>query len=104
MIMNNEIPRRSFFSAAALSPLAWLGLRKKEPKDEPHPYPFYGMTHPYPFYDTWKKCAEAWEKTARLRDADADYWKGRALLYAKMMRLNAKEYAKEIHALRKETA
>ncbi len=47
-----------------LSPLALLGLRKSEPKDEPHPYPFYG---------TWKKCAEEWEKTARLRDKDAEH-------------------------------
>lgn len=68
--MNDETTRRTFFSLAALSPLACLGLRKQEPKDEPHPHPIYG---------TWKKCAEEWEKSARLRDKDADYWEGRAL-------------------------
>lgn len=62
--------RIEFILSAALSPLALFGIRRKEPKDEPHPYPFYG---------TWKKCAEEWEKTARLRDKDADYWQGRAL-------------------------
>ncbi len=31
--MNQELPRRSFFSALALAPLAWLGLRKK-PDDQ----------------------------------------------------------------------
>ena len=64
----NELPRRSFFSALAFAPLAWLGLRKPEPENESRPYPFYG---------TWKKCAEAWENTARLRDEVADRWRER---------------------------
>ena len=37
LIMLNEIPRRTFFSALsalALSPLAWLGLRKKQDKSQ----------------------------------------------------------------------
>lgn len=33
MKMNDEIPRRSFFSALACSPLVLLGLRKTEPDD-----------------------------------------------------------------------
>lgn len=98
--MFEEIPRRSFFSLAAFSPLAWLGLRKAEPKDEPHPYPFYG---------TWKKCAEGWEKTARLRDADADHWEGRAETAEKkldcMCRIPFDENRmKQLQELRKETA
>ncbi len=77
LIMLDELPRRTFFSALALSPLALLGLRKSEPKDEPHPYPLYG---------TWKKCAEVWEKTARHWSKNYHYWRDRALVAEKALK------------------
>ncbi|MCH7988432.1 MAG: hypothetical protein IID46_04685 [Planctomycetes bacterium] len=58
--MSNEIPRRSFFSAMAFSPLALLGLRKQTA-------------------DIVEESESHWKVVAKFNRIFADHWRGRVL-------------------------
>ncbi len=70
--MNQELPRRTFFSALALSPLALLGLKTKP--DDPDEDIKKGQTKSFPTVDEMlDSLKQPWDETA-------DYWEGRALM------------------------
>lgn len=73
-MMLNKIPRRSFFSAlAALSPLAWLGLRRPKPDNSD-----VRVKRMYETKEFYRTKADYFEDRAGTAENDADYWQGRA--------------------------
>ena len=84
--MGDEIPRRTFFSALAFSPLALLGLGKKQDSSSTTSYsPVWTDEDVSVLLDRLKVHREFWKERFLTSEKNADYWCDRALAAEKIL-------------------